>query len=632
MKKQIKRSSFTVSMLVGFMSGWTLAADAPAKTNSSSTKTNALESCLRRMLVQDVTEQSLGTLFNLRTNAPNAEIQATVARACGAGLLYLGKNDTYGKTVRTKIPEVTTFERSLLSPCETCGQQAPAARQQGGQPPSRTPQTKGWASPGKFTEDDPFAAGDENQDDKSQGGGNTKAGEITETCQKCVGSGRCSVNNCQGGRVAALSFDNRGGGGSYACSSCKGTGKCSDCKGVGKVTRICPKCKGQGGVFMATTALAQHKKEVERAIDAFDAIRQASIAKAKEQEAVAMREESERKRKAAEEEYEAKLRQTKIDATREAMVAEGKAKGEERARQEAKREQEEIARKQKAAEEAKYAEMDQQFLKSIVIIKGNRGSGTGFLCEFKGKKVLLSNAHVLCGNSLASSNPLQLRTAVDGKDIKYKRIRVHKERDIVAYELEKTDNLHFLKIRPNEGEHNNQEEVAVFGNSSGGGVATTLRGKMQGIGPDTIEVNAQFVPGNSGSPIIAYPYQSVVGIATYATRDPQIDWTTRGTRFAEVRRFGVRIDNTEWSDFVDVDTEEYAHALEAFDAIVDFAHEELVKAESLGRFYRATGDSKTKAEKLLKQYQGTPLWMRKYSPDDPKKAVYVCEFILGLHQ
>jgi len=549
----MKKSLMVIALVTLVYGHGNVHAENDTNKKNATPQTTALESCLRQIRTQDITVQNLGTLFNLRTNAPNAEIQATVARACGAGLLYLGKNDSYQKGVRDKIPKVADFERLLLAKCEPCD-------------------------------------------------GN---GKTTGNCRKCIQSGKCAEGNCQGGTVPGVGFDGRSV--SYICRACKGTGVCAECKGQGQTTSTCLKCKGQGGTFTVTTALSQHKKEIEAAIDAFEAIRQAAIDKAVETE------------------FATKMRDTKIDATREAIVAEGKAKGEERARQEAVIAREEAERQRKAAEDEKYAEIDKGYLESIVIIQGNRGSGSGFLCEFKGRKTLLSNVHVLVGNTLRGSNALKLRTIHAG-DVSYKHIRVHKDRDIVAYELDKTDNLCFLNIY--QGTYNNQEEVVVFGNSKGGGVATTLRGKMKGIGPDDIEVDAEFVPGNSGSPIIAYPYNAVVGIATYAVNNPQIDWTTRGTRFEKVRRFGVRLDNAEWSDFIEVDVAEYTQALQVFEAIEEFATTEILKSQQFRMSYRATGDTKIKAERLLRQYNDTPEWMRKYA-NDAKLAAYVCLVILG---
>jgi hypothetical protein len=92
------------------------------------------------------------------------------------------------------------------------------------------------------------------------------------------------------------------------------------------------------------------------------------------------------------------------------------------------------------------------------------------------------------------------------------------------------------------------DEIVVLGNSGGGGVVTKLEGKLVGLGPDRIEVSAEFIPGNSGSPIIHIPTGKVIGIATYLTRryeefSGNAQTSGRATGPLVVRRFGYRLDS-----------------------------------------------------------------------------------------
>jgi len=41
------------------------------------------------------------------------------------------------------------------------------------------------------------------------------------------------------------------------------------------------------------------------------------------------------------------------------------------------------------------------------------------------------------------------------------------------------------------------DEVVVLGNSGGGGVVTSLKGEVRGLGPDRIEVSAEFIRGTA---------------------------------------------------------------------------------------------------------------------------------------
>ena len=497
---------------------------------------------------QDVTLQRVGALFKLRTEAPDAETQACVVRACAAGLLYLGESKTYTTKFRQNIPEVASFEQKLFATCQSCA-----------------------------------------------GAKTTEA-----SCQKCKGGGQCSNPKCSGGTAQFQGFDGKVS--FRQCPVCKGAGRCPDCQGRGLISKPCMACSGRGGVFAPTLALAEYRKDIEQAIRRIETLQ---------------RDVADRK---AKESFESKLRETEVESKREAILVEAKATGEERARQVVLAEQAAAERSRKESEEAKYLEKDKEYLKSVVIIKGDRSTGTGFLASFLGKKVVLSNAHVLCGN-----RDLSLHT-IDNVPIKYKAVKVCKKRDVVVYEIESGENLNYLPVHQKVDGMNNQEEIVIFGNSAGGGVATTLRGKMQGRGPDIIEVDAPFVPGNSGSPIIAYPYNAVVGMATYATKDAKVDWTTENTRFSNVRRYGVRIDTLNWSDFLTLDDIEYRAAMDIYDEIFAFAESEVAKIRRRGSQYVITDGVKADAKRLLGKYHETPEWTRQYS-DQGLIGAFVCKEI-----
>ena len=56
------------------------------------------------------------------------------------------------------------------------------------------------------------------------------------------------------------------------------------------------------------------------------------------------------------------------------------------------------------------------------------------------------------------------------------------------------------------------DKITVHGNSGGGGVVTRIQGKVLGVGPNLVEVDAEFVQGNSGCPILSDSLE-VVGVA-----------------------------------------------------------------------------------------------------------------------
>ena len=90
------------------------------------------------------------------------------------------------------------------------------------------------------------------------------------------------------------------------------------------------------------------------------------------------------------------------------------------------------------------------------------------------------------------------------------------------------------------------EAVTILGNSDGRGVVTEIRGHILGVGPQQIEVDAPFVAGNSGSPVLNRVGR-VVGVASYLRncRD-NADWSKRNTRYNGVRRFALRLSGIRW--------------------------------------------------------------------------------------
>jgi hypothetical protein len=128
----------------------------------------------------------------------------------------------------------------------------------------------------------------------------------------------------------------------------------------------------------------------------------------------------------------------------------------------------------------------------------------------------------------------------DGILLRSKKLEIADKLDLARLEFEEPPaKIAPLNICTNYPSIN--EPIKTYGNSLGDGAITELKGKILAVGPDLVEVDAKFVKGNSGSPIINKK-GLVVGVATEAKRRPE-NWITAGTRFAETRRFGVRLSN-----------------------------------------------------------------------------------------
>ncbi len=181
-----------------------------------------------------------------------------------------------------------------------------------------------------------------------------------------------------------------------------------------------------------------------------------------------------------------------------------------------------------------------EFRESLVLVEGSIGVGSGFIAEIKGKKYIFTNAHVVVGNKGVKF------TNADGDRLKTKGLYFNRDRDIAILPLDIAKNdMKPLIIHDGVSKLKIGTRVYVMGNSAGGGTFTKLAGKVKSIGADRIEVNAKFVGGNSGSPIMTGDGR-VIGIATYAQRSRQT-WVNKNTEFSKVRRFGYRIDNIKHS-------------------------------------------------------------------------------------
>ncbi|MGF1450529.1 MAG: serine protease [Opitutales bacterium] len=179
----------------------------------------------------------------------------------------------------------------------------------------------------------------------------------------------------------------------------------------------------------------------------------------------------------------------------------------------------------------------------LVTATGTDGAGSGFIAEMSGRRFLVTNTHVL-----AADPNLRFETAQGQVITPSGSVFVSRERDLAIIPIAWDGDYARVDIEKLPQGTSIGDEVVVLGNSEGAGVITQLDGELTGIGPDRIEVDAEFVPGNSGSPIIHKPSGSVIGIASYLrVMDRSAPWHDRAKEDSKTRRFGFRLDgNIQW--------------------------------------------------------------------------------------
>ena len=173
---------------------------------------------------------------------------------------------------------------------------------------------------------------------------------------------------------------------------------------------------------------------------------------------------------------------------------------------------------------------------SLVFVSGSEGAGSGFIARMNGGNFLVTNVHVA-----AELHDPEFRTLDDvvvrggapsmgiGEDIFCMAMPPGGK----PFEVMQDVNTHAGVGDP----------IVVLGNAGGQGVVNDITGKIVGIGPNLVEIDAPIVPGNSGSPIIDLKTGTVVAVATYLIVN-RFDFATfQILKKPVVRRFGYRLDS-----------------------------------------------------------------------------------------
>jgi hypothetical protein len=175
---------------------------------------------------------------------------------------------------------------------------------------------------------------------------------------------------------------------------------------------------------------------------------------------------------------------------------------------------------------------------SLVFVNGTNGAGSGFIASMGVANYLFTNAHVAAGVKGAAFKTL------DGAAVSADAPSVAVDHDIFRMTVpaggKPLELMEHVDANAAIG-----DEIVVLGNAEGAGVITPIKGTIVGIGPNLIEVDAPFVPGNSGSPIIHLKTGKVIAVATYAVIRKYDTMTKEPVKEPVIRRFGYRLDSVK---------------------------------------------------------------------------------------
>ena len=183
-------------------------------------------------------------------------------------------------------------------------------------------------------------------------------------------------------------------------------------------------------------------------------------------------------------------------------------------------------------------QVSRRITRSVLIIEGDKGVGTGFVVATEGKKYLYTAAHVFSGNS-----KFTIRNAAGTEFKKFGDLQAAEGADLIRLEM-LDDPADFLTLAAPDRELAINTEIAALGNGGGNGVISVELGKILGTSGNILEVDAQIIQGNSGGPVVERASGNVVGEVTHLT-DARKDVWSEGTRQGEIRRFACRL-NKEW--------------------------------------------------------------------------------------
>ena len=187
--------------------------------------------------------------------------------------------------------------------------------------------------------------------------------------------------------------------------------------------------------------------------------------------------------------------------------------------------------------------------RAVVLIKGDKGEGTGFLVKMKDGPVVITNQHVI------ANNPNLKITTSNGLDIVPLSFKAATDRDLAMIVI-KDAGYSYLTLATDVTTVSPGDPVVTPGNSEGGEVMLNTNGKVLALGPDRIEIDNPIYHGNSGGPVYDGKTNQVIGVVTEAMKvdtSDELDKASFSSRSSAIqnsmRYFAMRVDNVpQWED------------------------------------------------------------------------------------
>ncbi len=219
-------------------------------------------------------------------------------------------------------------------------------------------------------------------------------------------------------------------------------------------------------------------------------------------------------------------------------------------------------------------------IKATASVVSQTGRATGFLADIRGKRMLVTNLHVIRG--VARTEDIVAEN-IEGRSLKLGRVWGGVGHDLALIEvIDSEPGEYAFSFAESSADLRGGQAIVIAGNPQGGGTVLESQGTISGVGPRSVEYNAATFPGNSGSPVLALASQKVIAVHTSA--EPVSLNTIGAIQAAQqnsspisagVRRFGTRFDTIKqweainWRDWVAQDRKimEFWRRLYAFDSL-----------------------------------------------------------------